>query len=87
MFGRSLWVRKNRLAAPARYYGDGGTIHDDGHVSVEVHDGRVVAVWFRCQQLPFRQHDVNAARTAEMDATHAETLRLTGVELLDATAT
>lgn len=80
---RSLFVRKNRLAAPARYYGDGGTMHDTNRLDVEVRGGRVVAVWFRCQQLPFRQSEVSADRARSMDVSHVEALRLTGVELID----
>lgn len=37
-------------------YGHDGTIHDSEHVDVEVDNtGKVVAVWFRCMALPFKQ--------------------------------
>jgi hypothetical protein len=36
------WRRKQELAAPSRYYGDGGTIHNTGALDIEVVDGRVV---------------------------------------------
>jgi hypothetical protein len=73
---------KQRLADPARYYGDGGTIHSTGHVDVEVDEaGEVVALWFRCQLLPFRvfrRHDDD--RYGPEDFSPG---RLTGVEILD----
>jgi hypothetical protein len=39
-----------------RYYGDGGTLHGTTHLDVELDavTGEVRAVWFRCQQLPFK---------------------------------
>ena len=48
------------------FYGDGGTIHDNTALDVEVHDGKVVAVWFRCATVPFKQHDVDERRVREM---------------------
>lgn len=78
------WKRKQKLAAPSRFYGDGGTIHGNTSLDVEVCDGRVVSVWFRCQQLPFRQLEVDSRRASDMEASHVEVLRLTGVEILDA---
>lgn len=81
LFRRSNWQRKQELAAPARYYGDGGTIHSTGTVDVEVSNGQVVAVWFRCQQLAFRQVDLNHDKYGGQVAQGA---RLTGVEVLDA---
>ena len=85
---------KQRLAAPARYYGGTGTIHATGHVDVETDkDGNVVSVWFRCQPLPFKQTKVAADRANEMRgmyASHAEDCKknkrpfaLTGVEIMD----
>jgi hypothetical protein len=76
------WRRKQRLAAPGRYYGDGGTWHHSQILDVETADGAVVAVWFRCQALPFREIRVEPARAAEMIA-HPATARITGVELID----
>lgn len=76
------WARKQRLAAPARFYGDGGTIHATEHLDVEVHAGKVVAVWFRCQVLPFEQHDVDLRRAVEMGHMQAPA-GMTGVEILD----
>lgn len=38
------------------FYGGDGTIHQTGHVDVQLNkDGDVVAVWFRCRMLPFEQ--------------------------------
>jgi len=44
-----------------RYYGGWGTIHGTDKLDVEVEDGEVVAVWFRCQMLPFTQHDAKGS--------------------------
>ena len=60
---------KQRAASPSRFYGDGGTIHASTDLDVEVHDGQVVAVWYRCQQLPYRVSVVGPERVAEMVAT------------------
>jgi hypothetical protein len=38
----------------------------DGRLDVEVHEGKVVGVWFHCQFLPFQQWEVGAARAAEL---------------------
>lgn len=80
-----IWRRKQRAARAtgARYYGDGGTIHATNTIDVEIHDGQVVGVWFRCQQLPFRQSDVTPERAAEMRRAFADIdrTRLTGVEV------
>jgi hypothetical protein len=51
---RSAWDRKQDVAAPSRYYGNGGTIHGSVTIDVRVKDGHVTEVWYRCQQLPFR---------------------------------
>jgi hypothetical protein len=76
---RRKWNKKQALAHPGRYYGDGGTIHSTGHLDVMVsEDGTVKAVWFRCQQLPFEQH-----LAGDDDATQAGLPRITGVEVTD----
>ena len=63
----STFAEINDVVAPARFYGDGGTIHDTGALDVEVDKkGNVVAVWFRCQMLPFRQEDVDKHRAKDM---------------------
>lgn len=81
VFSRLRWRLKQRLAGKSgRYYGDGGTIHQGGSLDVEVVDGRVVAVWFRCQLLPFEQHDVGDRRRDEMDGVEPGVL-ITGVEV------
>lgn len=79
-----VWAGKQALAAPSRYYGDGGTWHTTTRLDVEVDEhGRVVAVWYRCQMLPFRQSTVSHERAAEMDAAGPVPVKLTGVEVLD----
>lgn len=49
-----------------RFYGDGGTIHNTTYLDIETKDGKVVAVWFRCQTLPFKQTEVDNNRTKSM---------------------
>lgn len=51
---RSDWEIKQAAHAPDRFYGTGGTLHPTEHLDVELCDGVIVGVWFRCQQLPFR---------------------------------
>lgn len=78
------WRRKQELAKPSRYYGDGGTIHSSGELDVETHNGKVVAVWFRCATLPFKQVEVGNDRAKEMCLNYNEYCgKLTGVEILD----
>lgn len=68
-----------------RRYGDGGTIHSSPALDVEVDPkGRVVAVWFRCQMLPFEVAHVDYARGADMtNAYNGYRLRLTSVHVVD----
>ena len=91
---RFLWRLKQKLASPSRYYGDGGTIHSTTILDVETHRGTVVAVWFRCQPLPFRQREVDSDRAIEMERMSwgeppmngdgvNDRVQLTGVEVLD----
>lgn len=51
-----------------RYYGSDMTIHDGGQVDVEMDPllGKVVAVWFRCQPLQFKESRATIARSNEM---------------------
>lgn len=68
-----------------RRYGGQGTIHQTGHLDVEIWNGRIVAVWFRCQALPFRQANVDQRRANEMlgmYGTH-HMPKLVGVEVAD----
>lgn len=52
---------------PTTVYGHDRTIHQTNHVDVEIGpDGVVVAVWFRCQMLPFTSSAVAADRASEM---------------------
>lgn len=55
-----------------RTYGLKGTIHSTTHLDIEVNKkGQVVAVWFRCQTLPFKQSNVDQARSNEMTNAYA----------------
>ncbi|SRR6266568_1811685 len=86
---RRLWRKRSRAAKAGddRYYGDGGTIHASSTIDIEVDPyGRVVAAWFRCQQLPFEASQVTWERTREMDRAFeniTERLQLTGVIIHD----
>jgi len=57
-----------RLWYPEEFrYGDNHTIHRTGHLDVETDkEGQVVAVWFRCYALPFRQCHVDDERAENM---------------------
>lgn len=69
-----------------RYYGDGGTIHHSTHVDVETDAaGTVVAVWFRCQPLPFKQARAGETRASEMTRMYQANpgCELHGVEIKD----
>ncbi len=46
--------------------GTRNTIHATEHLDIEVRKGKVVAVWFRCMELPFKQHDVDKQREKDM---------------------
>jgi len=50
----------------SRLYGHDGTIHRTEYVNVETYNGKVVAVWFRCQALPFDQSETGINRANEM---------------------
>ncbi len=76
-------ARRPEDAKATRFYGDGTTIHHTGHLDVETHEGKVVAVWFRCQVLPFKQVEVDAVR-ATMSASDPDHLpAIAGLELVD----
>lgn len=81
-----LWQAKQALAHPGRYYGEGGTIHGTTELDVEICDGTVVAVWYRCQQLPYNEVRVSRSRVADVVRLEGELPAITGVELLDAPA-
>lgn len=69
-----------------RFYGDGGTIHGTTHVDIEVRDGHVVAVWFRCAALPFVETQVDAERALEMKRMYTDNPmpEVHGLQLCDA---
>jgi hypothetical protein len=79
-----VWAAKQALAHPGRYYGEGGTLHGTTELDVETDaTGRVVAVWYRCQMLPFKQRTVSDERAIHMDEAGAVPVQITGVEVLD----
>lgn len=68
-----------------RFYGGDGTIHGSTELDVETRDGKVVAVWFRCAALPFKQVEVDAERAKEMRRMYADGAmpRVRGLQLED----
>lgn len=74
-----------RPSLATRRYGDGNTIHSTGHLDVETLDGRVVAVWYRCQPLPFSQTDVLDDRADEMDLMYeiGLNMRIAAIDIVD----
>ena len=51
----------------AHYYGDDRTIHTTKYLDIETDaGGNVVAVWFRCVSLPFKQVKVDENRADQM---------------------
>ena len=68
-----------------RLYGRNHTIHQTSILNVETDDdGKVVAVWFRCQPLPFDQTIVQNNRADEMDRMYlSEMPQIVAVELDD----
>ena len=67
-----------------RVYGHAGTINGSEQLNVEVTAaGEVVAVWFRCQQLPFRQGFADGTRASSMRETSRHAPRLVAVEVID----
>jgi hypothetical protein len=78
------FAKKQELASPSRYYGEGGTIHENTELSVETCNGAIVSVWFRRQALPYKEVGVDLYRANEMAAMYAsDDTKLTGVEILD----
>lgn len=68
-----------------RVYGHRGTIHNTERVDVEVNAaGECVAVWFRCQQLPFKQSFADGKRASDMNhGSQVGLPRLVAVEVID----
>lgn len=79
--GLLQWLGLRWQAEPGRFYGGADTIHRTETLNVEVDpDGRVCAVWYRCQMLPFRQADVPYGRADDMRAAPGAP-RLVGVRV------
>ena len=74
-----------RPGVKLRTYGNTGTIHGSTELDIEVDDrGQVVAVWFRCQTLPFRQANPGPERSADMrEAYKRGTVKLHAVVVQD----
>jgi len=53
-------------------YGHDRTWHRTEQINVEVHEGEVIAVWFRCLALPFTVSDWGARRAEEMNRMYSE---------------
>lgn len=70
-----------------RFYGRDGTIHRTEQLNIELDpdNGEVVAVWFRCQPLPFTQTTTTEERALEMRGMyeHGPMPAIVGVTLKD----
>lgn len=57
-------------------YGHDKTIHQTNHLDVEVDEnGQVVAVWFRCIMLPFKQAEADENRAFHRESRKNEKKR------------
>lgn len=82
----TAFVHKSPRDDAGRVYGHDRTMHRNEELNVEVNGhGKVVAVWFRCQSLPFEQSDVSTTRSNEMRGMYANghTPRLVAVHVVD----
>ena len=62
------------------FYGGDKTVHRTGWLDIETRNGEVVAVWFRCAMLPFRQVEVDKERAREMKGVGAMNENIRGIE-------
>lgn len=70
---REPTVAAQLLTDSLRVYGGNGTIHRNEQLDVEVNAaGQVVAVWFRCQPLPFKQAFADGRRATDMRAMYGD---------------
>lgn len=54
-------------------YGDDKTVHASDYVNVEVNSvGQVVAVWFRCHPVLFKQSYADRTRSVQMEAMYSK---------------
>lgn len=68
-------------ASTSHTYGLDQTWHRTETVDVEIRDGHVVAVWFRCQMLAFTENAVDQARADDMVAHADDASPIIAVEL------
>lgn len=67
------------------FYGGNGTIHSTGHVDVVTDkNGKVLQVWFRCAELPFKQSVADDWRVGQMAEYAVEPRKIKGVVFEDA---
>jgi hypothetical protein len=63
-------------------YGGSAAIHSSMHVDVETDEqGRVLAVWFRCMQLPFEQKTAQPDRQLELKQAPSALPRIISIEV------
>lgn len=67
-----MFKRKKKFDGGEVVYGFDSTIHNNESLDVEVRNGKVVAVWFRCTLIPFEQADVDKHRAEEMSRAYAD---------------
>lgn len=77
---RETELAELREANGSRTYGWNGTIHHSEEVDIQIGpDGKVIAVWFRCQMLPFSVSHVELNRSTPNN----ELPRIMAVEVID----
>lgn len=81
-YGNRILNRFRKGAVP-----QGGTIHQTGHLDIETHDGKVIAVWFRCRTLPFQQHETGYQRFSDLKQMGQPSIQITGINFEDVDAT
>lgn len=81
---RNLFQKKRE--PKTRNYGGTRTIHRTGWLDVEVDShGQVVAVWFRCLALPFKQSNVDTRRAGEMRGMYQDARYTMEIESINVT--
>lgn len=74
-----LQLFKRRKENEIKHYGE-HTIHSTGHLDVEVDDeGNVIAIWYRCITLPFRQVNISNERKLSLSNSMPD-ISITGID-------
>lgn len=70
------WFKRKHKTPPdivnPNIYGGENTWHQTGWFDVETRGGIVVAVWFRCQPVQFKQTKVDSDRATNMESMYID---------------